>query len=84
MIMDIDFHDIHDSNGCVVNEPRDIFINNNVWMGCHVLILKGVFIGEGNIITAGCDIVGKCDLTNSIISNTKEIITLIENVKWVS
>lgn len=30
-----------------------VIIEKNVWIGCHVVILKGVRVGEGAIIAAG-------------------------------
>ena len=36
---------------------KDIIINDNVWLGCDVIILGGVTIGEGAIIQAGSVVV---------------------------
>ncbi len=30
-----------------------VVIEKNVWLGCHVVILKGVHIGEGAVVAAG-------------------------------
>lgn len=35
-----------------VDEPREIIIEDDVWIGCNVLILPGVRIGKGAIISA--------------------------------
>lgn len=35
----------------IIGSP--VIIEKNVWIGCHVVILKGVRIGEGAIIAAG-------------------------------
>jgi acetyltransferase-like isoleucine patch superfamily enzyme len=37
--------------------PRDVSIEDNVWIGFHVIILGGVTIGEGAIIQAGSVVV---------------------------
>lgn len=34
-------------------QPEDIVIEDNVWIGCKVIILKGVTVGQGSIIAAG-------------------------------
>ena len=34
-------------------DPRPIIIEDEVWIGCHVIILKGVTIGKGATIGAG-------------------------------
>ena len=38
--------------------PKDIIIEDNVWLGARVIILGGVNIGEGAIIQAGSCVVG--------------------------
>ena len=42
-----------------------IEISNNVWLGCNVVVLKGVSIGEGAIVAAGA-VVTKSILPNEI------------------
>jgi acetyltransferase-like isoleucine patch superfamily enzyme len=44
--------DLHGHSG----EPaqtRPVVIEDNVWIGCRALILKGVRVGQGAIIAAG-------------------------------
>lgn len=35
-----------------VDEPREIVIEDDVWIGCNVMILPGVRVGKGAIISA--------------------------------
>lgn len=35
------------------DKPKPIVIDDNVWMGYNSIILKGVTIGEGSIVSAG-------------------------------
>jgi acetyltransferase-like isoleucine patch superfamily enzyme len=49
LITDSDWH----LNDPRVGEPRPIFINDNVWLGYGVIVMKGVTIGENSIIGAG-------------------------------
>lgn len=37
-----------------VEDDLDVIIENDVWVAANVIILKGVRIGEGSIIGAGC------------------------------
>ncbi len=48
-IMDSDMHSVVSEE--LVNKPVEI--EDNVWIGCHVVILKGVTIGKGSLIAAG-------------------------------
>ena len=48
-IMDRDYHKF-----CSDSETyKETVIEDNVWIGCNVLILKGVRIGEGAVVAAG-------------------------------
>lgn len=49
LIMDTDLHSLGDRP--LQNKP--VIIGDRVWMGCRCIILKGVRIGEGAIISAG-------------------------------
>lgn len=49
VIMDTDLHG-HSGQPAA---PRPVIIEDDVWIGCRVLILKGVRIGRGAIIAAG-------------------------------
>jgi acetyltransferase-like isoleucine patch superfamily enzyme len=42
-----------------------IVLGNNVWLGCNVIVLKGVSIGDGAIVAAGA-VVTKSILPNEI------------------
>ena len=44
---------------------KAISIGNDVWLGCNVIVLKGVEIGDGAIIGAGA-VVTKSILPNEI------------------
>ena len=49
--------------GSQLADERPICIGNDVWLGCNVVILKGVKIGEGAIVGAGAVV------TRSIFAN---------------
>ena len=48
-IMDSDLHPIDETP--IVNKP--VRIEDNVWIGCRSIILKGVTIGNGAVVAAG-------------------------------
>jgi acetyltransferase-like isoleucine patch superfamily enzyme len=49
VIMDSDLHALPGNE--IENKP--VVIEDNVWIGCRCIILKGVRIGEGAVIAAG-------------------------------
>lgn len=51
LIMDNDYHDMNDH--LQLGESRPIAIEDNVWIGARVTVLKGVRIGEGSVVGAG-------------------------------
>jgi len=53
-IFDCDFHELAPSNRCAgVGPIEPVSIGDNVWIGSHVLILRGVTIGNNSVIGAG-------------------------------
>ncbi len=50
IIMDSDLHPINEQSP-IVNKP--VHIEDQVWIGCRSIILKGVTIGHGAVIAAG-------------------------------
>ena len=48
-----DSHPIYDLQGNRLNKCKNIVIGDNVWIGAHNIILKGVTIGNGAIIATG-------------------------------
>lgn len=49
VIMDTDQHSFTSAK----NIHRPVLIEDNVWIGCRAIILKGIHIGEGAVIAAG-------------------------------
>ena len=80
-IMDTDFHTIENQKNEIINSPKNIEIENNVWIGCHSTILKGVKIRNGSIV-AGNSVISKSEERSNIIiaSNRQQVIK--ENIQW--
>ena len=55
------------------DEPKEIVIGNNVWICMNSIILKGSYIGDNSIISAGSVIQGVVP-PNSIASTHEKII----------
>ena len=67
---------IVDSNGHIVNscdrtierdDPKEIIIGNNVWIGMNCMVLKGTMIGNNCVVAAGSVVKG-CFPDNCVIS----------------
>ncbi len=51
LLMDNDYHRVGNLHEAGVSKP--IILGNDVWLGAHVIVLKGVTIGDGAVIGAG-------------------------------
>ncbi len=55
-IVDNDFHNLHPGSRHAPPGPATrapVVIGNNVWIGSHALIMKGVHIGDNSVVGAG-------------------------------
>lgn len=83
LMMDTDFHHIMNADGETINEPRPIRIGNHVWIGCRNTILKGVTIGDDNIISAHSTITKSVNESNCIIGGHGKSVEVIKrDVHW--
>lgn len=68
LIMDTDWHPLVSTvTGEIKPYQKDIYIDNNVWIGCGCKLLKGSYIASGCVIGAGTVISGHFTDENSII-----------------
>jgi maltose O-acetyltransferase len=51
VIMDSDYHDLRDRN--MPGQASPVVIEDDVWLGLRVTVLKGVRIGRGSVVGAG-------------------------------
>jgi acetyltransferase-like isoleucine patch superfamily enzyme len=75
-----DTHTIMNNKDEIINHERPIYIGNNVWIGSHVIILKGVTIQDGSIIGMGTIVTE--DIPPNAISVGSPNHTVRENIKW--
>lgn len=52
-IYNTDYHPIYDFDGNIINQDRDVIIEDNVWVDRRTVILKGVTLGNGCILGFG-------------------------------
>lgn len=79
-IMDGDTHKIVSSDDVATNESKPILIKKKVWIGCEVLILKGVIIEHDCVIAAKSIITKNCTIPNTVYGNFNK--QLHDNITW--
>lgn len=67
-------------NGIKINPNKDIRIEDFVWIGARVMILKGSKVGKGSIVGAGSIVSGKFGENIILAGNPAKKIK--ENIKW--
>lgn len=82
LVMDTDFHKILNSEGKEQSPDGEIFIGENVWIGCRSLVLKHSHIPEGCVIGASSRVSRKFSEKNSLImGNPAKIVK--SDISWL-
>lgn len=81
-IVTSDHHSIYSiSNGKRINHPKPITIEDHVWIGKNVTILKGSYIGSGSIVGINSVVTKEFKRKNVIIAgNPAKIVK--KNIRW--
>lgn len=82
VIYNTDYHPIYNFDGQVINENRDVVIEDNVWVGRRTVILKGVTLGNGCILGFG-SVVSKSIPPHCIAAGMPAKVVK-ENVVWAA
>ncbi len=80
-IMDNDGHPIYNSDKAVINDPKEITIGNNVWLGSDTNIMKGSQIPNGCIVGKGSTVTRKETKANSILVGSPAKVVK-EDISW--
>lgn len=84
LIMDTDFHKIYNLNSKKqTNHSEKIVIEDNVWIGCRNVILKGTLIKKGSVVGANSLIANKFEEENILIVGNPAHIKK-RNIYWES
>lgn len=79
-IIDANGHQVISSNRTVGrDDPKPIWIGNNVWIGVNALILKGANIGDNSVVSAGSVVGGGDYPRNSLIQgNPAKVVATLQ------
>ena len=80
LIMDTDHHKIYDCNNKIINKNKPITIDDNVWIGCRIAIMKGAHIKDNCVVGAQSIVTGTFE-KNTLIAGSPAI-KLKENIRW--
>lgn len=76
-----DSHSILDNKGQRINPAADVSIDNHVWIGQQVVMLKGANIGKESVIGANSLVAGK-KFGNQVVLAGNPAKVIKENVMW--
>lgn len=78
-IVDSDFHGIHPEIRHTPGKTSPVVIEENVWIGAKVIIIKGVNIGKNAIVAAGCVVTKDVPAGAIVAGNPMRIIGTVED-----
>ena len=81
LCMDSDFHKIKDSSGQIINSPESIIVEDDVWIGCRSLILKGSKIPAGCVIGANSTVMSGLEFNKSVYAGIP-VKCVKRNITW--
>jgi len=82
-LLDTDYHTIRDEKGVITNHPKEIRIENHVWIGSRSTILKGTYINSGCIVASGSIVSGHLNKEKTVYACQGKIIKELKNsITW--
>lgn len=81
-IMDSNGHEVYSldrTKGC--DEPEEIVIGDNVWIGLNAIILKDTHIGNNSVVAAGSVVKGDFPPYAVISGNPAQIVKILDKMK---
>lgn len=75
-ITDSDWHGIYDRVSA--GRPKPVALEENVWVGDHAIVCKGVTIGENSIIGAGAVVVSSIPANCVAVGNPAKVIRKLD------
>ena len=73
-LMDTDQHHLVDAEGNCVNPDREVRFGDNVWVGCHVLVSKGVQLSDNTTVAAGARLAGRYEEPMTVLAGNPAVV----------
>jgi len=74
VIMDADFHGVAPEQRDTPGETKPIVIEDDVWFGSEVMVLKGVHIGRDAVVGARCVVAKDVPAGAIVVGNPMKIV----------
>lgn len=81
IVYDSDFHQFQDDAGRQKNPPKEVTIENHVWLGADSMVLKGVIIGQDSMVAAKT-LVNKDIPERSLVTEAQMTSVARNDVNW--
>lgn len=81
IVYDSDFHQVLDDKDQITNYPKEVTIEDHVWLTSNVTVLKGVTIGKNSLVTAQT-LIRKDVPPNSIVGGGASGKVISNTVNW--
>ncbi|MEO5682381.1 MAG: acyltransferase [Chitinophagaceae bacterium] len=75
-----DTHPVYNEQHEIINAEKSIYIEDKVWVGARVIILKGVTIEYGSIVGMGSMVVNNVPKSSISVGNPNRIVK--NNISW--
>ena len=75
LFMDTDFHQI---DGKPASAP--VTLGDNVWVGCHCMVLKGAVVPDGSVVAAGATVTKALGPERSLFGGVNKV--LRTGIEW--
>lgn len=80
-LFDSDYHTIFNENGEIINDDKEVIIEDDSWIGARTMVLKGSHIHSGAIISANSMVMGDVE-ANRVFVNKRESKSIGGNIIW--
>jgi len=79
-IFDSDHHPVYNAENVRINEPKEVVIGDNVWLGLKSTVMKGAHIESGSVISAHSLVSG--NIPGHCLAATAPARPVMKDIHW--